>query len=692
MISKNPSLKKLQTIERLFSEKDYRSAKKNVELMLSDFPDSDILFATLGLCDIRLKDYESASYALRVARKLGSKRPEIQYQSGIAMMGMEKTEEAIYFFENAVHSGLENYDCYYRLSRCLVTLGHLQKALSWIKCAIILDQSRPEAFNQLGVIYLSLELWEKAKPCFERAISCDQASSSIALSNLALTMAMLKMPAQAVKYAEQAIAMDSKDIWAYNNLGIMYDQLGESYKALEVFEKALSLDATFAEAHNHIGGTYLNLGQHHQAINSYERALNINPHYFDAYNNRNLAMNYCCSNDPVRTFERHCEFDSLFESPSRKWDEYREFDGLRIGYVSGDFRKHSVSYFLEPVLRHHNGEKMQIYCYHNSRHSDEVTERLKKYAHEWREIFDASDDSLVDQIIDDKIDILVDLSGHTKGNRLPVFAKRPAPVQVSWLGYPNTTGLSAIDYRITDEHTDPLTISDPYYSERLFRLKEGFLCYQGDTSVPTTADPPVLKNENITFGSFNNSNKITDDVVAIWCDILRAVPNSSLLLKSHHFQSRDLRELLLQKFDNLGVSENAVRLESRIENSRKHLEFYSNIDIALDPFPYNGTTTTCEALWMGVPVVTVAGETHASRVSSGILKQINMDSLIAPSIKDYASTAVQLANDHIELCRLRRTLRERMIQSPLCDASNFTEALESAYETMWNHYIEYRET
>jgi predicted O-linked N-acetylglucosamine transferase (SPINDLY family) len=318
---------------------------------------------------------------------------------------------------------------------------------------------------------------------------------------------------------------------------------------------------------------------------------------------------------------------------------------------------------------------------------DNVTERLKAEADHWFSIVGKNDEDVAEQIKRDGIDILVDLAGHTAKSRLQVFAYKPAPIQVTWLGYPNTTGMSAIDYRFTDEVADPIGEADNLHSEKLIRLGSGFLCYSGDESAPEKSALLLLERGHITFGSFNNLTKTTPEVVKLWSDILSAAPNTHLLLKSKQLMDEEMRARCREMFEKEGISGDRIELFGRLPKIEDHLGLYSKIDIGLDPFPYNGTTTTCEALWMGVPVVTMLGDRHAGRVGASILEHVGLEELIADDPKSYVETALELCRNVEKLAAFRNGLRNQMIHSPLCDASAFARNVEKAYAGMWKRYV-----
>jgi protein O-GlcNAc transferase len=306
---------------------------------------------------------------------------------------------------------------------------------------------------------------------------------------------------------------------------------------------------------------------------------------------------------------------------------------------------------------------------------------MAKLADHWRYIYGVTDTQLSFLVKEDGVDILVDLSGHTAHNRLPAFAQRMAPIQVSWLGYPNSTGLNTVDYRFTDYIADPPG-SETHHSEQLFRLTNGFLCYRAPESAPPIAPPPFIKNGHITYGSFNNAAKISPSVIEAWSSILHKTPNSKPFLKARPFADGDVKADFLDQFLQQGVDASRIRLRGRTESLADHLSQYSEIDIALDTFPYNGTTTTCEALWMGVPTVTLYGNRHAGRVGASLLNRVNLEKYVAQSVEECVETAVALADNSAHLTKLRGGLRAAMKESALCNARLITSAIEDAYRSI----------
>lgn len=359
---------------------------------------------------------------------------------------------------------------------------------------------------------------------------------------------------------------------------------------------------------------------------------------------------------------------------------------LRIGYVSPDLRDHPVASFFEPILQEHHRELFETYCYANVQSPDAVTSRLRQRAGHWRDIHGWDQEKVVELIRQDGIDILVDLAGHTTENGLMIFARKPAPVQVTWMGYPNTTGLTAMDYRLTDAISDSPGQTERWHSERLIRLPKTFSCYVAPAESPAVGSLPALANGYVTFGSLNNFRKLSEPTIALWARVLRVLPTARLLLKSQGLGQPQTASRLREQFVRAGVEAERLELLGAGLSKTQHMGLYNRIDLALDPFPYNGTTTTCDALWMGVPVVTLAGKTHVARVGLSLVSHFGFPQWAVATPDAYVAKCRELVSDLPGLARLRLGLREQMRLSPLCDAAQFIGHLETVFRDLWKQW------
>lgn len=357
---------------------------------------------------------------------------------------------------------------------------------------------------------------------------------------------------------------------------------------------------------------------------------------------------------------------------------------LRIGFVSSDFRRHPVARFLAP-LRLLDRSKFSLYAYSGTTKHDDFTEGFKAALPNWREIGGLSDTQAAEQIRADGIHILVDLSGYSTGGRLGIFARKPSPVQVTWLGYFATTGLRTMDYVLASEAVLP-TEDEDQWVERVWRLPRTYLSFQPPGAPVEIGPLPAERNGHVTFGSFNNARKLSDATLAAWGAILKRVPRSRLLLRTSLDLSNDRRSSVLRHFGTMGIEPHRVELSPAIQGYERHLDSYNRMDIALDTFPFNGATTTCEALWMGVPVVTRLGDSYVSRMGENILRAIGRPDLVARTTEDYVARAVALAGDLPTLQAERQGLRERLMRSPIGDVDGFARALEEAFQGMWTRW------
>jgi predicted O-linked N-acetylglucosamine transferase (SPINDLY family) len=434
-------------------------------------------------------------------------------------------------------------------------------------------------------------------------------------------------------------------------------------------------------------------GRIQEAEKCYEKSLLTDPSQPFVKSNLLFALQYNPDRDAETVYREHLKFAERFAEPLYPavlsyLNERTERRRLKIGYVSPDFRRHSVAYFIEPVLLAHKRDCVDVFCYSDVDKKDDFTTRLQGLADHWQDITGDPDERVAERVRRDKIDILVDLAGHTGHNRMLLFSRKPAPLQISWIGYPSTTGLSSIEYKLVDSYTDPPGMTEHYYRENLYRLPGSFLCYQPERTAPDVKSPPVCENGYITFGSFNNFAKVSKAILFVWIDLLKKIPASRLILKAKGFADEGTRRSLLRNFQQHGIAEERVELIAWIPSISDHLALYQKVDIALDTFPYHGTTTTCEALWMGVPVITLAGKNHASRVGVSILSNLGLQGLVAETPDDFIETAVHLAVHIVRLQELRKNLRGIMKRSLLTDADRFTENLEHAYRDMWAQWCQ----
>lgn len=486
----------------------------------------------------------------------------------------------------------------------------------------------------------------------------------------------------------RALAVRPDFVAAWLRLAGVMTDLDRLDEAEQCFHRALELEPGFAEAHYNYGNLLHREGRIAEAIKHYRAAVDRQPGFVRAHSNLVYALNFSDEFSPEEVFSEHLAWARRHAEPlagaARAHSNPRTTGrALRVGYMSANFRDHAVTYFFESTLAHHDSRRVLTYCYSDVERPDACTERLRRSARVWRDIAGHDDDSVAELVRQDGIDILVDLTGHTDNHRLLVFARKPAPVQVTWNGYANTTGMSAIDYRITDALADPPGMTEHLHSEKLARLPEIYMAFVPPAASPAVSDAPVMEAGFVTLGSLNALSKVTPRVIRVWSDILLRLPGARLLIFT--VPAGATRDRLAREFAAHGVSAERLELVPKLPVPQ-FLAAHSRVDIALDPFPFSGTTTTCQTLWMGVPVVTLAGRSHVSRVGVTMLTSVGLEQCVAQDEDHYISTVVAMARNRSRLQELRSGLRARMLSSPLTDGERLARFLEDAYAKMWEDY------
>ena len=640
---------------------------------------------------------------------------------GIAQQGCGKFGEAADTLRKAIALDPYNADAYSNLGLVLHLDKRSDQAQAALSEALRLDPRSATAHNNLGLAYLGTGSATRAAACFQAAIGIAPQLAD-AHANLAAALSQLGRHADALHHARHAVALAGEQTHLLTNLGNVLRSAGRLEEALATLRQAidrepqsslarsacgvalmaagemdqaaaelrLALDArpSDAVALNNLGLCQLALGDARAAVREFRGACRIDAAHFRAQSNLLLALNYLPEVSTAELYRAHANFAELFEQPLRKnWRAHANDRDperrLRLGYVSGDFCEHAVAFFFEPVLRRHDKTQLEVFCFHTGTQHDSVTERLRKHADHWHSIARVQDEEAVRLVQELGVDILVDLSGHSSGSRLGLFMRKPAPVQVHWLGYLTTTGLRSMDYRITDARADPPGESDQWYSEALVRLSSVWAFDGPGETAPCVSAPPYLRSGAFTFGCFNALAKLTDEVLECWAQVLLAVPDSVLTFgnASHASAARRISEA----FARLGVAESRLRFAPRMPLAR-FLELHHTVDIALDPFPYNGGVTTCHALWMGVPVLCLKGDRYMARIGADMLEQLGLQNFVAVCVDDYVRLAASWADRRSELAEIRRTLRERLGASTLGKPALITRELEAAYRSMWRKW------
>ena len=579
--------------------------------------------------------------------------PDALHLLGMLLQQTGRPDEALPLLERA--AGLDPSAAAFRcnLGSLLGRLGRHADAVEYFREAIRLRPDYPEAWQNLGVALAHLDKLPEAADAHARAAALRPGYAE-AYRHGAAALRKLGRPSRSVPLYRKALELHPKDPGLWHELATAYGDLGHYKQAAEAFGRAAELDPRSSTSHS----DYLHL-LHYDPAHSREHLL--------AEANRWAARHA----EPLASFARPHDSD---RSPDRP---------LRVGYVSADFREHPIARLMLPVLAHLDHSHFQTFCYSDTDKGDGLTERLKELADTWRDTHGVPDEKLAEQIREDRIDVLIDLGGHMGGNRLRLFAHRPAPVQATQFNYPDTTGMTAMGWRFSDPLSEPEGTTDRYSTERLYRLPRCAWCYDPGPEVPEVGPLPALINGFVTFASLNKPLKHTPQAARLWARILAAVPKSRLLLLG----LGDEREnaALAELYTAEGIAPDRLKFCPR-HRRRQYLEQYNRADVALDPFPYNGGVTSCDGLFMGVPVVALEGNTYHSRQGLMLLKNVGLSRLVATTPEQYVSLAVRLANDLKALARIRAELRERMRRSPVMDGPAFARDLGDAYRAMWQEW------
>jgi predicted O-linked N-acetylglucosamine transferase (SPINDLY family) len=557
------------------------------------------------------------------------------------------------------------------------------------------DPNDAAANKLMGMLLAGVNENEQALFYFKRTAACTPGDVQLhfMLGNLYLTM---RRDRDAVKSYQEAARLDPRYVLAYDGMAKCFLRLGEHEEAVAAFERGVSACPDDPFVYRAMASALSTMGRVPEAIDALRRGVARLPAEAGLRESLCYHLNFSDAADPQALFQEHAALGKLLHQagltrpPAALANSKDPERPLRVGILSADFCYHACATFMEGLVREFDQSLYKPYLYYLRAEIEEPTKRFAAIAGPgWRHVPGIPDAALINQILADQIDVLIDTMGWTMLHRMHIFEPRIAPLQMTWLGYPNTTGLPSVDYRIVDAITDPPG-ADAYSTERLLRLPGCFICFQPEANGPEPMMTPALAGasaSHITFGSFNRLSKVRPSTARAWAAILRAVPDSRLILKSS-LVSEDVKAQYLKEFAGEGVAPERLTWSSHVPGIHAHLAMYHQVDIALDSFPYNGTTTTCEATRMGVPVVTLTGEPgiHRARVGTSLLTALGLPELIAPTLERYVEIAVGLANDRPRLVEYHKTLRARMAASPLCDAKAFTRNFEAALRGAWREW------
>ncbi len=652
-------------------------------------PDFAEAHNNLGVARREQGQLDQAEASFQEALRLKPAYAAAHNNLGQVLSRQGRLQEAAACFGHAVQAQPDFARAWQGLGDALRGLGRLDEAGASYERAARLRPDDPEPLDQLGGLLTHLGRPADAITCYERVLRL-RPESAAACNNLGLALLNARRLDEAVLSFRQALYLRPDLADAYNNLGLAVAARGNSEEALNCYERALAIAPAHFGALVNLGNAYKDQGLAAEALSCYRRALVVRPDDARIHSNLVLALNYQAGVAPQEILAEARRFAEQHAAPlasAIKPHPVRSLNGrrLRIGYVSTDFRDHAVAWFLEPVLATHDHQHFEVFCYADVLQPDAVTQRLQTYADRWRSLVGVSDAQAADIIYHDGIDILVDLSSHTGGNRLLVFARKPAPIQATYLGSNFTTGLSTIDYYVTDADADPPGVTEAYYEEQLIRLPACAFCYSSGPSPEVTEELPACRAGQVTFGCLNSMAKLSDPVLVVWSEVLAAVPRSRIMLRTSNVRRGETR--IYDILGRHGIAAERVLFAGQMADRYDYLKLFQELDLCLDPFPYNGVTTTCEALWMGVPVISLAGHAGVSRQGVRFLRAVGLEELIADTPRAYVRRASELGSNWARLRSLRSGLRERMRRSPAMDGAQFTRNLEAAYVAMWEQWV-----
>jgi protein O-GlcNAc transferase len=695
MPDKNPDTRNMTTQQALELALRHHEAgrlseaEKIYRQILSDQPHNAEVLSLLSAITFQAGDHQRALEPIKQAIAIDPGTATYHNNLGRILAAMGRLDEAVTAFRSALELSPDRAEVHRNLGKALAEQEHFQAAIDAYRSALKLKPLYPEVHYRLGNLFKNQQQLPEAIAAFRCAIQI-QPDYAEAHNKLGAALQAQGQFAAAMACYQECLRLKPKFAEARNNLGNVFKELDEPDQAIEQYRLAIECKPDYARAYNNLGNALRDQGQADEAAGAYRRAVELNPDFPGAYSNLLYNLYFLADHDARAIYEEHIRWNRQMAEPLKKFIQPHPNDRdperrLKIGYVSADFRNHSQSFFTVPLFSKHNHHEFEIFCYSNVTRADAITTRIKSYADVWRDTANLSDQHLDDLIRNDRVDILVDLTMHMANGRWPVFARKPAPVQVAWLAYPGTTGLSTMDYRLTDPYLDPPGLDDRFYCEESIRLSDAFWCYDpltSDPEIPKVNALPAITSGRVTLGSLNNFAKINDGVLQLWARVLAAVPRSHLILLAPAGQAR---RRVIDKFQTEGIDAGRVEFVER-KPRLDYLKLHHHFDLGLDTLPANGHTTSLDSFWMGVPVVTLAGQTAIGRGGKSILSNLGLPELIAETPEEYVEIAVKLSSDLPRLAELRRTLRQRMQASPLMDAPSFARNVEAAYRQMWRRW------
>ena len=647
-------------------------------------PQSDQLFAE-AVRRHQAGQTAEAEGLYRQVLVLAPNHPDAMQLLGVLLAQSGRLEEGEKLIRRAIELN-PTAQYYSNLGFVLSGAGRQQDAIDSYRRAIALAPDVPELHNNLGSALLATRRWDEAMESLQRALSL-RPQFPEAHFNMGNVLREQRRLDEAIGAYNKAVSLRPGYAEAWHNLANALREVRRLEQAMECDQRAIALGFERFEPYNNLGTSLKAVGDLDGAIASFRRALTLKP---DAAVESNLlcTLHFHPDSTPLSLRDEHAHWNQTYARPLASSIKPHLNDRsperrLRIGYVSADLRQNPVGRFLLPLLAHHDRRNHEIFCYSDVRFPDPLTEQLRSQTDVWRETHALSHEELAELIRSDEIDVLVDLTMHLADSRLLMFARKPAPMQVTYLAYCSTTGIDAMDYRLSDPYLDPPGTDDSVYVEKTVRLPKTYWCYAVPSDAPEVAPSPAASAGHITFGCLNSYCKVTQPTWQAWYDLLRQVPQSKLVV--FHPGRGKHRDAARQRLAAAGIHPNRLEFAD-FRPPLEYFQLYHALDIMLDPFPYAGGTTTCDAMWMGVPVVSLAGQTAVSRGGLSLLSNVGLAELVAHDVGQYVQIAADLASDRARLTQLRSSLRQRMLNSPMLDAPRFARDVEAAYRWMWRRW------
>ena len=688
--AENPTQQQIDHIMTLIDQRQLLMALRKATHLRRDFPRSVILNMIVSRIALDLESPDIAIACLLQVNELDPLYAEGFNDLGVVFQQTGRLEESVEALKQALVINPNDAAAHNNLGNALNAQKRLDEAVVSFQKAIQIDPNCFDAYNNLGLILHDKGRNQESIASLSRAIAL-KPNDALAHANLGFVLKALGRFKEALNICRIAHQLDPTSAEVCNNLGILLKNTGKFAESVVSLRKAISMRPNYSEAHNNLAGSLRSLGQDHEALDNFRRAIELNPGYTQAYSNRQYCMSHMEDISPAEQLASAKDYGKVIASQVgtrySSWPVKSAADKLVIGFVSGDFRGHPVGYALEGLLAGIDRSQFELVAFTSDVREDALTARIKPLFSKWIEIFAQDDQSAAQLIHSHGVDILIDLSGHTAGNRLPLFAYKAAPVQVSWLGYWSTTGVAEIDYKLGDNFLTPAD-QDEFFSEHIWRLPNSFLCFAPPATDLPVVPLPAIKTGQVTFGCFNQYSKVTDKVIAVWCDILSRVRGSRLVLKMAALSDQGVVDSARARFAVHGISGDQLVLEGGAPYE-EYLARYQDIDIALDPFPYPGGATTIESLWMAVPVLTKRGGLlPLSRQGASIMHNTGLSDWIAEDDEDYIAKALAFAGDIEALSHLKAGLRQQVVASPLFDGERFAGDFEIAMQGMWKSKLD----